>query len=147
MSDDTDTSEDRGGGDATPGETAEEAVTASGTTSEGETDPADERVEGDTTLAALAHASALVASFFGPLLFLILADDDDELVKRNAKNSLNFQIVILVAMIVSALLTVVLVGFLLLPLIGLLDLVLVLMATLKANDGQVYSYPYTPEIL
>ncbi|WP_144796555.1 DUF4870 domain-containing protein [Halorubrum depositum] len=108
---------------------------------------AGETVDGDTTLAALSHASALVASFLGPLLFLVLADDDDELVKRNAKNSLNFQIVVLVAMIVSGLLTVVLVGFLLLPLIGLIDLVLVLMATLKANEGQVYSYPYTPDIL
>ena len=106
-----------------------------------------ETVEGDTTLAALSHASALVASFLGPLLFLILADDDDELVKRNAKNSLNFQLIIFVAMVVSGLLTAVLVGFLLLPLVGLLDLVLVLIATLKANDGEVYSYPYTPSII
>ena len=45
-----------------------------------------ETVAGDTTLAALSHASALVASFLGPLLFLLLADDDDELVKRNAKS-------------------------------------------------------------
>ncbi|OYR38182.1 hypothetical protein DJ82_13015 [Halorubrum sp. Ib24] len=108
---------------------------------------AEETVDGDTTLAALSHASALVASFLGPLLFLVLADDDDELVKQNAKNSLNFQIVVFIAMIVSGLLTVVLVGFLLLPLIGLLDLVLVVMATLKANEGQVYSYPYTPNIV
>lgn len=108
---------------------------------------AGETVDGDTTLAALSHASALVASFLGPLLFLVLADDDDELVKRNAKNSLNFQIIVFIAMIVSGLLTVVLVGFLLLPLIGLIDLVLVVMATLKANEGQVYAYPYTPNIL
>ncbi|ELZ42893.1 hypothetical protein C471_02835 [Halorubrum saccharovorum DSM 1137] len=106
-----------------------------------------ETVAGDTTLAALSHASALVASFLGPLLFLILADDDDELVKQNAKNSLNFQLIVFIAMVVSALLTVVLVGFLLLPLIRLIDLVLVLIATLKANDGQVYSYPYTPDLL
>ncbi|WP_144923173.1 DUF4870 domain-containing protein [Halorubrum salsamenti] len=107
----------------------------------------EETVAGDTTLAALSHASALVASFLGPLLFLILADDDDELVKQNAKNSLNFQLIIFIAMVVSGLLTVVLVGFALIPLIGLIDLVLVLIATLKANDGQVYSYPYTPDIL
>jgi len=106
-----------------------------------------ETVTGDTTLAALSHASALIASFLGPLLFLILADDDDELVKQNAKNSLNFQLIIFVAMIISGFLTVVLVGFLLLPLIGLIDLVLVLIATLKANDGKIYSYPYTPDIL
>ena len=95
----------------------------------------------------LALVITLGASFLGPLLFLVLADDDDELVKRNAKNSLNFQIVVFIAMIVSGLLTAVLVGFLLLPLIGLLDLVLVVMATLKANEGQVYSYPYTPNIV
>ena len=40
-----------------------------------------------------------------------------------------------------------LIGIFLLPLIGLLDLVLVLLATVKANDGQVYSYPYTPDIV
>jgi uncharacterized Tic20 family protein len=107
----------------------------------------DETVTGDTTLAALSHASALVASFLGPLLFLVLADDDDELVNRNAKNSLNFQLVVFVAMAVSGLLTFVFIGLLLLPLVGLLDLVLVLMATLKANEGEVYSYPYTPDIL
>jgi uncharacterized Tic20 family protein len=145
MSDDT--GEERGGGDATPGETAEEPATASETTGEGDTEPADERVEGDTTLAALAHASALVASFFGPLLFLILADEDDELVKRNAKNALNFQIVVFVALVISGLLTVVLVGLLLIPLIAVIDLVLVLIATVKANDGQVYEYPYTPDII
>jgi uncharacterized Tic20 family protein len=104
-------------------------------------------VAGDATLAALAHASALVASFLGPVLFLILADDDDELVKRNAKNAINFQIVVFVALVVSGLLTVVLIGIVLLPIVGIIDVVLVLIATVKANDGEVYSYPYTPNFL
>jgi len=108
---------------------------------------AGETVDGDTTLAALSHASALVASFLGPLLFLVLADDDDDLVKRNAKNSLNFQIVVLVALVVAGLLSFVFIGILLLPLIGIIDVVLVLIATVKANEGEVYSYPYTPDIL
>ena len=106
-----------------------------------------ETVSGDTTLAALAHASALVASFLGPLLFLVLADDDDELVKQNAKNSLNFQIIIFVLMVVSGLLTFVLIGLLLVPIVALADLILVIVATLKAKDGEVYSYPYTPNII
>jgi uncharacterized Tic20 family protein len=110
-------------------------------------DTGDGRVQGDTTLAALSHASALFASFLGPILFLILADDDDELVEQNAKNSLNFQIVVFAALVIAAGLSVVLIGIFLLPLIGLLDLVLVLLATVKANDGQVYSYPYTPDIV
>ena len=103
--------------------------------------------QGDTTLAALAHASALVASFLGPILFLILADDDDELVKQNAKNALNFQIIIFILLTISGILTIVLIGLLLLPIVLLIDLILVIIATLKAKDGQIYKYPYTPSII
>ncbi|QWC18257.1 DUF4870 domain-containing protein [Halorubrum sp. 2020YC2] len=106
-----------------------------------------ERVEGDTTLAALSHASALFASFLGPILFLLLADDDDELVKQNAKNSLNFQIVVFVALMIAAVLSFVFIGLLLFPVIAVVDLILVLVATVKANYGQVYSCPFTPDIV
>jgi uncharacterized Tic20 family protein len=108
---------------------------------------ADEAPDGDTTLAALAHASALVASFLGPLLILVLADEGDELVQQNAKNSLNFQIIMAIAFFISAALTILLIGFLLVPIVGLIDLVLVVIATLRANEGEVYSYPYTPSLI
>lgn len=98
-------------------------------------------------MAALAHVSSLVASFLGPLLILILADDDDTLVKENAKNSLNFQIMIAIGFIISGILMVVLVGFLLFPLVAIVDLILVIIATVKANDGKIYSYPFTPNII
>jgi len=122
-----------------PTEAGDETV--EGDTVEGDT------VEGDTTLAALSHASALLASFLGPILFLILADDGDELVERNAKSSLNFQIVVFVALMLAAVLSFVFIGLLLFPIIAVVDLVLVLIATVKANDGQVYSYPFTPDIV
>ena len=76
-----------------------------------------ETVEGDTTFAALSHASALIASFLGPLLFLTRPDDNDKLVKQNVKNSLNFQRIIFIAMVVSRFLTVALVALLFLSLI------------------------------
>ena len=114
------------------------------------TEPNDDEsgtVDGDTTLAALSHASALVASVLGPVLFLVLADDDDQLVKENAKNSLNFQIVMFIAFAVSGFLTLVVIGLLLIPIFAIIDLVLVLIATVKANNGEVYEYPYTPSII
>jgi len=103
--------------------------------------------DGDTTLAALAHASALIASFLGPVLFLVLADDDDELVRENAKNAINFQIVIFVLAIVSVVLSLVLIGFLMLFVVGIIDVVFVLIATVKANNGEIYEYPFTPSIV
>ena len=103
--------------------------------------------DGDTTLAALAHASALIASFLGPILFLVLADDDDELVRENAKNAINFQIVIFVLAMVSVVLSLVLIGFLMLFVVGIVNVVFVLIATVKANNGEIYEYPFTPSIV
>jgi hypothetical protein len=143
MAGDTEPDEERVPEDATTEAVTEEAVT----TESDATAEADATVAGDTTLAALAHASALVASFFGPILFLLLADDDDELVKRNAKNALNFQIVVFAALVVAGVLSLAFIGLLLFPIIGIVDLVLVLIATVRANDGQVYEYPYTPDIV
>jgi len=107
----------------------------------------DSHADGDTTFAALAHASALVASFFGPILFLVLGDDDDELVRENAKNAINFQITIFVLTLIAGVLTFLIIGLFLLPLIAVLDLILVLIATVKANNNEIYSYPLTPDIV
>ena len=105
------------------------------------------QADGDTTLAALAHASALVAAFFGPLLFLLLADDDDELVRENATNALNFQIVLFIATVIAAVLVFAFVGILLLPILGVIDIVFVLIGTVKASNGEIYTYPLTPDII
>jgi uncharacterized Tic20 family protein len=35
----------------------------------------------------------------------------------------------------------------LIPIFAIIDLVLVLIATVKANNGEVYEYPYTPSIV
>jgi len=103
--------------------------------------------DGDTTLAALAHASALVASILGPLLILILAEDDDELVEQNAKNSLNFQIVVFIVFLISVPLVFVIIGFFTAAFAALADFVLVIIATLRANEGEVYAYPLTPSLI
>ena len=102
---------------------------------------------GDTTLAALAHASALVAAFFGPLLFLLLADDDDELVRENANNALNFQIVLFIATVIAAVLVFAFVGILLLPILGVINVIFVIIGTVNANNGEIYAYPLTPDII
>jgi uncharacterized Tic20 family protein len=107
----------------------------------------DSYADGDTTFAALAHASALVASFFGPILFLVLGDDDDELVRENAKNAINFQITIFIITLIAGVLTFLIIGLFLLSLIAVLDLILVLIATVKANNNEIYSYPLTPDIV
>ena len=103
--------------------------------------PQDER-----TWGMLAHLSAIVAAivflaFLGPLLVMLIQGPKSAFVRRQAVEALNFQITTYIAAIVSALLIVVLVGFILLPIVGIVWLVLTILAAVAANRGEDYRYP------
>lgn len=103
--------------------------------------PADER-----TWATAAHWSALVASlvgfsFLGPLLVMLIQGNKSAWVRRNAVESLNFQISLWIYLIVSAVLILVIVGIFLLPVVGIFGLVMTIMGAVKANNGEDFRYP------
>ncbi|WP_321169385.1 DUF4870 domain-containing protein [Halorubrum sp. CSM-61] len=81
----------------------------------------------------------------GPLVVLLVTDD--EFVKANARTAINWQIWITIYSVVAGILILVGIGILLLPLLGLLDLVFVVIAAVKAADGEVWSYPLTIDLL
>jgi uncharacterized Tic20 family protein len=105
------------------------------------------QADGDTTLAALAHASSLFAPFLGPLLILLIADDDDRLVEENAKSSLNFEIVFFIATLTSVVLSVVLIGILFLLILIPGGFVIRIIGTIQASEGEIYHYPLTPNLI
>jgi len=94
----------------------------------------------------LAHLSALVAafvalSFLGPLIVMLTQGNRSQFVRRQAVEALNFQITIYIAGIISALLLLVLIGFVLLPIVGIAWLVFTIIGAMKANNGEDYRYP------
>jgi uncharacterized Tic20 family protein len=102
----------------------------------------------ERTWGAAAHWSALVGmvvalAFLGPLLVLLLKGNDSPWVRRQAVESLNFQLSILVYGVVSGALIIVLVGLVLLPIVGLLWLVCTILGSVRAADGRDYRYPLT----
>lgn len=105
--------------------------------------PSEER-----TWASAAHWSALVASlvamaFLGPLLVLLIQGNKSPVVRRNAVESLNFQLSILIYGIVSAVLVLVVIGILMLIAVGIMWLVFTILAAVKAGNGEDYRYPLT----
>lgn len=96
----------------------------------------------EKTLALLAHIITLVSSFLGPLIIYLIKKDDSKFVAEHAKESLNFQITMALAAIVSAILIIVLIGILLLWLVSIATVVLVIIATIKASEGKQYRYPF-----
>jgi uncharacterized protein len=102
----------------------------------------------ERTWALLAHVGSLVAAWFAmgflaPLLVLLLKGKDSAFVRRHAVESLNFQITLLIYLVISAILVLLLVGIVLLAVLAIFALVVIILATVAASNGQEYRYPVT----
>jgi len=96
----------------------------------------------------LAHLLSFVAAylflgFVAPLIVLLVFGPRSAFVRANAVESLNFNLSWLLYGIVAVILAIVLIGFVILIVLGIAYLVLVIVASVKANNGEVYRYPAT----
>lgn len=98
--------------------------------------------------AMFCHFAAFIGlvfpfgSLLGPLIVWQLKRESDPFVDAQGKEALNFQITVALAMFVSFLLMLVVIGFFLLGLVCLAALVLTIIAGIKANEGKAYRYPF-----
>ena len=102
------------------------------------------------TWAMACHLMALsgivvqgVGFVLGPLITWLIKKDEHPFIDEQGKEAVNFQITMLIAMVVSGLLCFVFIGFILLPVIAIGDIVLTIIASLKAKEGEHYCYPFT----
>ena len=98
----------------------------------------------------LCHASALLGVFFhfpghilGPLIVWLAKRDDSPEIDAHGKESLNFQISMLIYNAIAVVFCLVLIGFVLLPILWVLNVVFVIVASIQASDGKFYRYPMT----
>ena len=103
--------------------------------------------------AMFAHLSALIGfilpfgNIIGPLVIWLIKRETMPFVDQQGKEALNFQITVTIAMMISAILIIVVIGFVLMFIIGLAALVLTIMAGIKANEGVAYRYPFTLRLI
>ena len=106
------------------------------------------------TWNVLCHASALAGFFvpwaghiLGPLIVWLAKRNDSPEIDENGKESLNFQISMLIYNVIAGVLCLVLIGFILLAILHILNLVLVIVASIQASEGKVYRYPVTIRLI
>jgi uncharacterized Tic20 family protein len=97
----------------------------------------------DCNIAMLAHLLGIFTSFVGALIIWLFKKDDSPFVGAEAVEALNFQITIALGWIVASMLTLILVGFLMFPLLVLANLILCIVAAVSASKGKHYRYPLT----
>ena len=96
----------------------------------------------------LCHASALsgiflhvVGHIFGPLIVWLLKRNESPEIDAHGKESLNFQLSMLIYNVIAGILIIVLIGIPLLILLYVLNIVFVIVASIQAGDGKLYRYP------
>ncbi len=99
------------------------------------------------TFGMLCHLIAFsgfiipLGNIIGPLVVWLLKKDEFEFVNDQGKESLNFQISIIIYAIISAILIVVIVGIFLLIALGIFAIVMIIIAAVRANEGIRFRYP------
>jgi len=103
--------------------------------------------------AMFCHFAAFLGLVFpfgnliGPLIVWQIKKDLHPFVDDQGKEALNFQISVALAAVLCFLLMVVVIGFPLLALLSVVAVVLVVIAGIKANEGQQYRYPFCWRLL
>ena len=98
----------------------------------------------EKTLAILSHILTLVAPLLAPLIIYLLKKDESKYVAYHAKESLNFQITLMIV-VIGLLITII--GILFIWLVGIAALVFVIIATIRASEGILYKYPFTLRLI
>lgn len=107
----------------------------------------------ERTWGLLAHLSALsgfvvpFGNVLGPLIVWQVKKNEMAFVDDQGKEALNFQITLLLELLVAFLLCFVLIGILLLPLVALYGLVMTIIGGVQANNGVRYRYPFTLRLI
>ncbi|MBN1514953.1 DUF4870 domain-containing protein [Candidatus Sumerlaeota bacterium] len=92
--------------------------------------------------AMAAHLLPLAGfSFFGPLIIWLIKKDVSEFVEDQARESLNFQLTLLVGVIIGICTSFIGVGVLLLIFLSIFMVIIEIIATVKVNQGERYRYP------
>jgi uncharacterized protein len=80
-------------------------------------------------------------NFLAPLIIWLSKKDEDPLVDDQGKESLNFQISVLLYAVISGILIFLIVGVIMLVVLALFTIIQVIKASLSASDGKPYRYP------
>ncbi len=97
----------------------------------------------ECNLAMLSHLLGMFTGFVGALVLWLVKRDQGGFVAEQAKEALNFQITIAIAVLASIMLKILLIGFLLLPILLVVNFVFCLLAAISASRGNAYRYPLT----
>jgi uncharacterized Tic20 family protein len=104
-------------------------------------------VSDDRTMALIAHIGGILAGFIVPLVIWLIQKEKSGFAYEHAKEALNFQITLIIGWLLAGLLSVLIIGFLLYPVLILGNIIFSIKAAMAANNGESYQYPFSIKLI
>lgn len=101
----------------------------------------------DRNIAVLTHLGGIFFTFIPGLLIWLLKKDENAYLGEQGREALNFQITLLIAYMACYVLMFILIGFLLVAVVWLVNIVLCIVAATHASKGENYRYPLTLRLI
>jgi uncharacterized Tic20 family protein len=98
-------------------------------------------------LGAAIYVISFFAPVLGPLVIWIIKREESSFIDYHGKEYFNFMISYFVYTVISGILTLILIGFIGLWLIGILIVVFTIVAAIKAYEGTEYRIPWIFRII
>jgi uncharacterized Tic20 family protein len=101
----------------------------------------------ENTYLTLMHLSQLAGfiiaglGFVIPIVMWLTNAGKSEAVDRHGKNIANFMLSMLIYVVISLILCILLIGIPILIVLGILEIVFIIIAAVKANNGEYWKYP------
>lgn len=94
-------------------------------------------------LASFSGYLVPLGSILGPLIVWLMKRDEFPFVESCGRNCLNFKISMIIYFIISGILMLVGIGFIVFGLLAIFDIIVTIIAAIKASEGESYRYPLT----
>lgn len=109
--------------------------------------PGQHEVSQDSKNLALLNWLGTIFFGFIPGLLFYLLQKDDGYVQEQSKESLNWAITVMFAYIIAFMLSFILIGVLLFPLIGLVHVVVCILGAIATSQGKPFQAPFAVRLI
>lgn len=96
----------------------------------------------EKNIATITHLAGTVFWLIPALVVWVLKKDDSSYLADQSREALNFQITVLIAQFIAGLLAIILIGFVLMGIIWLFNIIFCIIAAVTTSKGETYRYPF-----
>lgn len=96
----------------------------------------------ETMWSLLAHLGGIVLGFIAPLVVMLVKGAESPFTRYQSVEALNFQITVAIGYVAASVLSFMLIGVFLFPVLLVVNVVFCVMAGIAANKGETYRYPF-----